>query len=259
MSETSSSLINISDLPPSIDNAIKNVTDKPSLSIGTTFSDIWYLVFGGISYLSDKKKIKYAHKIEIFKKQLEDSIDRIPEDKKIEPSVQTTAQALENSKYCMDQDNLREMFSALISNSMNSDYQRDIHPSFAEILKQMSPLDGEVIKVFKNSPLVGLLICRYQVNENGGYQTLLENVFINYFMPNLEACSISISSLTRLGLLKVSYNDILLSKEAYNGFMEHPWFILLKGKFPDKNITIQKGIVSLTPLGRSFTRICIPD
>ncbi len=259
MSEQSNSLINIPDLPPSIDNAIKNATDKPSLSIGTTFSDLWDLVFGGISYLSDKKKIKYAHKLEIFKKQLEDSIDQIPIDKKVEPSVQTTAQALENSKYCIDQDNLREMFSALISNSMNSDYQRDIHPSFAEILKQMSPLDGEVIKVFKNSPLTGLPICRYQVNENGGYQTLLENVFINYFMPNLEACSISISLLTRLGLVKVSYDDILLNKEAYKGFMEQPWFILLKGKFPDKNITIQKGIVSLTPLGRSFTRICIPD
>lgn len=259
MSETSIGLVNIPELPPSVDNAIKNVTDKPSLSIGTTFSDLWDLVFGGISYLSDKKKIKYAHKLEIFKKQLEDSIDQIPVDKKIEPSVQTTAQALENAKYCMDQDNLREMFSALISNSMNSDYQKDIHPSFAEILKQMSPLDGEVIKVFKNSPLVGLPICRYQVNENGGYQTLLENVFINYFMPNLEACSISISSLTRLGLVKVSYDDFLLNNEAYNGFMEHPWFILLKDKFPDKNVTIQKGIVSLTPLGRSFTRICIPD
>lgn len=253
------SLINIPDLPPSIDNAIKNATDKPTLSIGTTFSDLWDLVFSGISYLSEKKKIKYAHDLEIFKKQLEDSIDQIPANKKIEPSVQTTAQALENSKYCIDQENLRKMFSALIGNSMNIDFQKDIHPSFAEIIKQMSPLDGEVIKVFKNSPLIGLPICRYQINENGGYQILLENVFIDYFTPNLDACSVSISSLSRLGLLKITYEDVLLNKEAYVGFMEHPWFILLKGKFPDKNITIQKGIVSLTPLGRSFTRVCIPD
>lgn len=257
--KTSIGLVNIPELPPSFDNAIKNITDKPSLSIGTTFSDIWYLVFGGISYLSDKKKIKYAHKLEVFKQQLEDSINQIPADKKVEPSVQTTAQALENSKYCMDQDNLREMFLALITNSMNADFQKDAHPSFAEILKQMSPLDAEIIKVFKNSSLVGLPICRYQENRNGGYQTLLENVFIDYFNPNLEACSISISSLTRLGLLKVSYNDFILNNEVYKGFEVHPWFLLLKKNLPDKNITIQKGIVSLTPLGRSFTRICIPD
>lgn len=259
MSDKPSSFINIPDLPPSIDNAIKNATDKPTLSIGTTFADLWDLVFSGISYLSEKKKIKYAHKLEIFKKQLEESIDRIPADKKVEPSVQTTAQALENSKYCIDQDNLREMFTALISNSMNIDYQRDSHPSFAEILKQMSPLDAEVIKVFKNSPLNGFPICRYQISEGGGYLTLLENVFIEYFTPNLEACSISISSLSRLGLVKVIYDDVLLNKDAYLGFEQHPWFIMLKKNLPDKNITMQKGIVSLTPLGRSFTRVCIPD
>lgn len=259
MSEKSIGLINIPDLPPSVDNAIKNATDKPSLSIGTTFSDLWDLVFGGISYLSEKKKIKYAYKLEVFKKQLEDSINQIPDDKKVEPSVQTTAQALENSKYCIEQDNLREMFTALISNSMNADFQKDAHPSFAEILKQMSPLDAEVIKVFKNSPLNGLPICRYQISEKNGYIILLENVFIDYFTPNLEACSIAISSLSRLGLLKITYDDILLNKEAYSGFEEHPWFILLKKNIPDKNITIQKGIVLLTPLGRSFTRVCIPD
>lgn len=259
MSDKSIGLVNIPDLPPSVDNAIKNITDKPTLAVGTTFSDLWDLVFSSISYLSEKKKIKYAHKLEIFRKQLEDSIDQIPADKKIDPSVQTTAQALENSKYCIDQDNLREMFAALISNSMNADYQKDIHPSFAEILKQMSSLDAEVIKVFKNSPLIGLPICRYQINEKEGYKTLLENVFIDYFLLNLETCSISISSLTRLGLLKVSYADYLTNKEAYKGFTEHPWFVFLKKEFPDKNISIQKGIVSLTPLGRSFTRICIPD
>ena len=122
------------------------------------------------------------------------------------------------------------MFTALISNSMNIDYQKDAHPSFAEILKQMSPLDAEVIKVFKNSPLNGLPICKYQINENGGYKILLENVFIDYFLPNLEVCSISISSFTRLGLLKVSYTDYILNDEAYEGFKAHPWFILLMKK-----------------------------
>lgn len=259
MSEKSIGLVNIPDLPPSIDNAIKNATDKPSRSIGTTFADLWDLVFSGISYLSEKRKIKYAHKLEVFRKQLEESIDQIPTEKKIEPSVQTTAQALENSKYCIDEDNLREMFTALISNSMNADFQKDVHPSFAEILKQMSPLDAEIIKVFKNSSLNGLPICQYRSNSGKGYGVLLDNVFIDYFTPNLEACSISISSLSRLGLLKVSYDDVLLKKDAYMGFEIHPWFIMLKEKLPDKNITIQKGIVSLTSLGRSFTRVCIPD
>lgn len=169
------------------------------------------------------------------------------------------AQALENSKYCIDEDNLRKMFTALISNSMNTDFQKDVHPSFAKILKQMSPMDAEIIKVFKNSSLNGRPICQYQTKEERGYTILLDNVFIDYITPSLDMCSISISSLSRLGLLKISYDDILLNKDAYLGFELQPWFILLKRNLPDKNITIQKGIVSLTPLGRSFTKVCIPD
>ena len=47
MSEDKKSLIDL--VPDSIDNAVKNVTDKPTQNIGTTLADIWYLVFGGIS------------------------------------------------------------------------------------------------------------------------------------------------------------------------------------------------------------------
>lgn len=45
MSDTHISLIDVPDLPQSIDNAIKNTTDKPTLAVGTTFADLWYLVF----------------------------------------------------------------------------------------------------------------------------------------------------------------------------------------------------------------------
>ncbi len=256
--KTINTLLN-AELPSSADNALKNLTDKPTISIGTTFSDLWDLVFGGISYLSEKKKIEYAHKLELFRKELEKSIEQIPPEKKSEPSIQITAQALENSKYCVNEDGLRQMFTALISNSMNSDYQKDIHPSFAEIIKQMSPLDAKVIKVFKGSPINGFPLGRYQLTkELNGFSILLEHVFLKYLTTDLAACSLSISSLSRLGLLTTSY-DMSFSQEVYKPFEEHPWFKMLKEKFPDEQVTLQVGIVLLTPLGRSFTRVCIPD
>lgn len=259
MSEKPNSLINIPDLPPSADNALKNLTDKPSLSIGTTFADLWDLVFGPISYFSEKKKIKYAHNLELFRKKLESSIEQIPPEKAVEPSVQITAQALEHSKYCIDQENLQEMFVALISNSMNSNYQNDIHPSFAEILKQMSSLDAEVIKTFINSSANGLPICKYIAKEDQGFITILEHVFLKYPKSSLPECSLSISSLVRLGLLEATYEGWLTTEGIYTPFKDHPWFKMLQKEFPDKTISITKGRVWLTPLGRSFTRVCIPN
>lgn len=64
MSDKNSSFINLPDLPASVDNAVKNLTDKPTQGIGQTFADAWYLVFGGITQAADKRRMKYAHDLE---------------------------------------------------------------------------------------------------------------------------------------------------------------------------------------------------
>lgn len=62
--------ININaNLPESVDNAIKNVTDLPTQGIGQTLSDCWFLAFGGISQLAEKRRIKYTKDLEKFKKR----------------------------------------------------------------------------------------------------------------------------------------------------------------------------------------------
>lgn len=67
MSDKNSPLIDLPELPDSIDNAVKNLTDKPTQGIGQTLSDVWYLVFGGISQAADKRRMKYAHNLELYK------------------------------------------------------------------------------------------------------------------------------------------------------------------------------------------------
>ena len=134
MSDKNSSFINLPDLPASVDNAVKNLTDKPTQGIGQTFADAWYLVFGGITQAADKRRMKYAHDLELYKQELSRAISSIPEEKRIEPNIQTTAQALENSKYCIESEELRKMFVNLISNSMDNRYIQNVHPSFAEII-----------------------------------------------------------------------------------------------------------------------------
>ena len=134
-----------------------------------------------------------------------------------------------------------------------------MHPSFAEIIKQMSTLDAKVIKTFKNSSTNGFPICQYVINYNNGYTLLLENVYLNYSTSYLPDCSLSIASLVRLGLLNTSYETHFTDDAYYTPFTEHSWFKKLQQEFNNQNVSINKGRVYLTPLGRSFTRVCIPD
>lgn len=254
-------LINLPDLPESVDNAAKNLTDVPTKNAGQTFGDIWYLVFGGISHAADKKRMKYAADLEQYRKELTQSIEQIPEDKKVEPSIQVTAQALENSKYCVSSEELRQMFVSLISNTMNKDFSNDTHPSFPEILKQMSPLDAKLLKDFKGSP--SRPIVNYIVkNQHGSSRTFMQYVYIDSAANERIDYSSSVSSLQRLGLISVRFDEWFADEGQYERFKNSMPFQLFIStlKLQDTAVTpdIKKGLCRLTPLGEKFIKVCIP-
>ena len=79
---TNLSLVSIPEVPNSVDNAMRNLTDAPTKSMGQTLSSIWDLVFGPINHAADKRRIKYAIDLEQYRAQLTQSIEQIPEEKK---------------------------------------------------------------------------------------------------------------------------------------------------------------------------------
>ena len=262
-SKTVNTLLN-TELSPSIDNAIKNLSDKPTANIGTTVSDIWYIVFGWISNVADKKRIQYAHSLEQFRQELENSVSKIPPEKRIEPSFQATAQALENAKYCVEEDELRQMFCTLISNSLNSDYASNVHPSFAEIIKQMSVLDAKIIQLFKTKKeiIIGLPVCPVCLNFFGpsSYTPIPDHIFLELPDVDYQLCSQSLSSLSRFGVVSISYERKLSTPNVYDKFSNHPLYQSMRKSLPAPvDIYIKEGTVELTPLGQSFIKVCIPD
>lgn len=143
MPEDKKSLIDL--VPDSVDNAVKNITDKPTQNIGITLADIWYLVFGGISQAAEKRKLKYSYALQEFEKELQEKISNIPEDKLVEPDIQVIAQALEAAKYCVEKEELRRMFVKLISSSLNKDLYEDVHPIYVNIIKSLTPFDAKLL------------------------------------------------------------------------------------------------------------------
>lgn len=197
----------------------------PLRSVGQTFADVWFLVFGGLSHAADKKQMKYAHDIECYHRELSTEISKISIDKRIEPNIQVTAQALENSKYCITSKELRKMYVNLISKSIDIDYATTIHPSFAEIIKQMSPSDAKILKTIPTTgdiPIVDYIIT--DKNETM-YKTKLSNVYLSN-LPNIDIFkeSEAISSLSRLGILNIDKNAKIENSQRYKPYKNTPFF-----------------------------------
>lgn len=249
-------------IPDSVDNAVENLTDELTKTAGHTFSDIWYLVFGGISHAADKKRMKYAHDIECYRQELSSRIRKIPANKLIEPNIQVTAQALENSKYCIESGELRKMFSNLIANSMNSDHADTAHPSYAEIIKQMSPTDARVLKTIPLNSLIPIVDYVVDDKSKGTHTIRLSNVYLSGLkgLNIFKECA-SISSLTRLGLLSVDTSTCIYPTTVYGPYSETPFFKKLfddvRREDPPKKAVIAKYYGKLTPLGQNFVRVCV--
>lgn len=230
MPEDKKSLIDL--VPDSVDNAIKNITDKPTQNIGTTFADIWYLVFGGISQVAEERKLKYSYALKQFEKELQEKISKIPEEKQTEPDIQIIAPALESAKFCMEKEALRKLFVELISNSINIDYCTDIHPIYTEIIKQMSTIDAAVLNnIFK-----------YQ-----DHSTLTIDV-------DDETLLLSLSVLEKHGLIRTDMSQKLNTNKRIYIFDDTLENTPTATEISKLRNTIH---IELTPLGKKFCSVCI--
>lgn len=252
------------DLPDSVDHALQNLTDKPTQTIGETLSDMFSLVFGGLSYLAEKKRITYEHKLNLYKSKLKKSIEGIPSQNLIEPNLQTAGQALEDSKFCTESDELIDMFVSLISASINSRKVSFVHPSFSSIIKQMSPFDAHILLLFKKQP--SQPICNYTLRyPNDLCNILADNIFmfpkIKDEWSTLKKVSLSISALCHLGILEITPFRWSADPSAFSIFENSNTYKSLKDIYEkDGNIVeLEKSSVSLTALGQSFCDICVPD
>ncbi|WP_099206213.1 DUF4393 domain-containing protein [Scatolibacter rhodanostii] len=261
------------EIPKSLDKACENLTDKPTKEAGTTFADIWFLVFGGISEKAEMKRLKIAANISKYEKELKTATDAIPEMNRIEPKLQIVGPALQKSQYCMEEESIRDMFVKLISRSMDSAYETKIRPSFSEIISQMSPLDAENLKIFSFlDPITP--VCEYRLNRvKFGYKTVKTNVFLeNSRVQNIDLQASSLSEISRLGLIKIDYDKYYTNENAYDMFEQHPAFLHLKNYIspvPEggyqsprddylfKDVELLKGIAELTPLGKDFLDVCL--
>lgn len=252
-------------VPKSVDNFLEKATDKPAACIGDTIADIWYLVFGGIGQVAEKKRIKYACDLQKFRDELDAKVNAIPPEKIVEPNLQIIGPALEDVKYCVEEDVLRSLFSNLITASLNSDTSSRIHPSFSKLLAEITPFDANNLACFRKKS--DLPIAQYRYKTSNGYKIMQTHVFLSNPNTNdIAKTSISIETLCRISLISVRYDEHLLDTGLYDGFETTPQYLKFIAfsnapELKEQGIMeayVQRGTARLTPLGKQFLAVCMP-
>lgn len=248
--------MSVKDVVETLAEPINKLTIPVATSAGQTLQDIWDLVFGGFGTYVEKKRFARLQDFNSFKQSFENKVLQIPEECLCEPRLSVLGPALEASKFYFEEEDIREMFANLLAASVDSRKAEKIHPSFVEIIKQMSPLDAQNLSCFKAGKLP---IAEYRRTEKSGFIVLLSNVFLsNSSEQDLSAQSKSISTLSYLGLINVDYLTHLTDNAFYAAFDKTSIYQIFCDSFGKDNVTVQHGLASITPIGKQFISICLP-
>lgn len=261
-----------------------------------TLQDWWYINFGytlseKAAFLQEQQKIN----VEMFRDSTLKKIAQISPEKIQEPKLYILGPALEASRYFIEEEVLREMFANLIASSMDKDMDNIIHPSYVEVIKQLSPQDAIFIHEFKSKQRLAYgNICFLEKKKNIRHSRTEESdkfklaklppfpssfeefekefasksrPFIDYFYYSLECQNIdhnefSISSLERAGLISIKRGIKLIDpaeyKEIDHAFKELSITLQDQNRIPDEfELHLEKGVIDLSPFGKSFFYSCV--
>jgi len=167
----------------------------------------------------------------------------------------------------MDNEELREMYANLLANSMNKVVKNGVHPSYVEIIKQLSPDEAKIINYLnkcKVYPCIGIKL----VNDDGSF------IEVSKFfsdLPELAKCENIIDynkyldNLERLGLIE-KHNDKYLNENSfYEKIKENQYFKKIneiaqnkmKIVMKYKKMEYIKEYIELTIYGKEFCNICL--
>ena len=215
----------------------------------------------------EKWILQKEYNIAETKKLLEEKLQNTPPESIEPPEPHIAVPAIQYISYCMDNDELRNMYANLLANSMKKVVKNGVHPGFVEIIKQLSPDEAKILQYmsFENRvPTIGL---SYEF-ESGS-----ESIFVNEFsnVPELTMCENQINcekyfdNLERLGLISRSVDRWISNESVYeplknHNFIKNKYSIMektSKNMKEFKRISYKKGFCDLTSFGKAFCSICL--
>lgn len=222
--------------------------------------------FEKIHAWAEKNRIKQITDIEDFKQKLAKEIIEIAVENLKDPSLNILGPALEASKYYLDKETIRDMFARLIASDIDLSKENLVHPSFVEIIKQLSPLDAQNLSIIYNHEYENMPVANYyeKFKDTSKVKMLHPNVFVsNPDQTVLDFNSSSLENLRRMGLIDILYTQTK-EPEFYellnnNNYLEDIAKDLKKRHENFDSIFIEPGIIRLTFYGLDFCEVCLPQ
>lgn len=209
------------------------------------------------------------YKLAETEKLLAKKLEHVGEEKIVTPEAYVAVPAIQAISYSMNSEELRNLYANLLAKAMNSDTKDMVHPSFVEIIKQMSPIDSLVFKTIMErdtNPIIDLVYNKYESDIPIAIesQTIIENVTDINISPveTVETVGICLDNLVKQGLISISEKSYA-NATLYDNILKSQFYIIQQQKCPYTpdgfEFSHTKKRIVKTNLGNSFYEICVKN
>ena len=202
----------------------------------------------------DQKQYNYQRTLRL----LGEKMANVEEEKITSPENYVAIPALQQIAYCYDSEELRNMYANLLAASMNTDTKWRVHPSYVDIIKQMTPDEAKILRVLYAIKLTPIIHVKQYMNDKKSYVDIVQNysTLIRY-CESPSGIYAYLNNLNRLGLINIDYSTHCTYDGAYDELDKQ--FAELKNEWESKGgeLRILHGVLELTAFGQNFTKTCI--
>lgn len=210
----------------------------------------------------EKWLINGEETIRLTADSVREKMQALPVEKLVAPEPYVAIPAMQQLSYCVNNEELRELYANLLVSSMNADKKWQVHPAFVDIIKQLTPDEAKFVRnlspnVSQNNALID---ARLENEKTGSGSTIISN-FTNVGLDKVDLpeniCSY-IDNLERLKLIQIPPTMYLTNKDLYQPLINHPLMVnSLPEHLPDGvKIGYKYKTFCLTNFGVEFIKIC---
>lgn len=206
----------------------------------------------------DKWILNKEYAIEETKKLLEQKLENVDPEKIVGPEPYVAVPAIQAISYSMNSEELRNLYANLLAKAMNSDTKDQVHPSFIEIIKQLSPVDSIVFKLIYESKFTPLIDLSIPKSKNGKAYRVYNINWITLY--NHTIVTLSLDNLLRLNLIEIPSGLYYLDDSIYDPIRNNDFYRQTKKQLQlmsSEQVDETLKYIRQTYLSSNFYKVCV--
>ncbi len=244
---------------PIYDDAVKPVAKEVGKALGT---------LGGVINIALAPLAAMVYGYEVIKEQLTSRLaarlTNTPPENIVSPKLQIVGPLIEKYKYVHDSEELSQMFVNLLANAMDKNTVKKAHPSFVNVISELSPDEARLLNTISLEPVLPKLdvTLSHKTPEkpDAGHTYLYENFTLLGTKAKLQFPDLTpsyLSNLERLNIISCPVGvmaESYIEKSHYKALREDHFIMEMQKHVETKGMKteLHEGIIKITDFGKLF-------